>query len=241
MTRYISTALLAVFLLINFFNCAFAQSNELKIENGRTADFLFVTDRKDVEHLKPAYFKDVYPPAQKIGFQRANYFLIKEQPISGEYFPYVVAIGSWPGDWKNRQALFDELKTLRPDIRSRRLDIWSSFNMLNVTLDENIDLVFDPEKIYVLGAYWQKDESSFANFQARMLAQTKEKNGQILFYNKDVKTLFGYTEPATMMTITEWESQAAFDEYYARISESLEQATKARSEFYLSIPQPKQS
>lgn len=98
--------------------------------------------------------------------------------------------------------------------------------------------MFDPEKIYVLGAYWQKDEDAFTDFQASMVSQIKKQNGKIIFYKTEIETLFGYTEPASMMTIIEWESQAAFDEYYAQMTDLLDKAIKASSEFYLSIPTP---
>lgn len=215
---------------------AYAQSNELKIDKNRTIDFLFVTDKKDVEKLKPKYFKDVFPPAQKIGFKRATYFRINKKPISGEYFPYVVAIGSWPGDWEMRQALFAELKDAVPDIRSRRLDIWNSFNMINVSTTSELDIRFDPSKIYVLSAYWQKNKETFDSFREAVPNQVAKQKGKVVFLANETQSMFGYALPASMMMISQWETQADFDTYYTAIANQQSQATSASSEFYLSIP-----
>ncbi|MBF7074501.1 hypothetical protein ISG33_13930 [Glaciecola sp. MH2013] len=221
-----------------------AQDKSLAIEKNRVADFLFITDRKGADPLKAAYFEDMFPSAQQLGFQRGTAFKIDRPPISGMYYPDFLAIGSWPGNWEQRAPLFGELSSQKPDIRERRLAIWSSFNMLNFETQTAIDLQFDSSKIYVFGAYWKADPKAFSVLKKAFKNEVKQHNGKSTLLIEEAYSMFGYTDAADFLFITEWESQAAFDAFQNSMhsfkKEQLSNAAlRASSEFYLSVPPKK--
>ena len=226
---------LLVFSCLAFSSVGEAKTSNLTLKKNHVADFLFLTDREDGKPHKKQYFADIAPPAIEMGYQNTTAFLIKRHPISGHYFPRVLAVASWPGDWQQRQALFAQLLEKRPDIQSRRFDIWSTFNMVNYEIEEDIDIEFDPNKIYVFGAYWKKNDDTFDGIKNEMLSNIKQAGGKVNFKVGAAHTLFGYVDAPDFSIITEWETQDAFDQYYEQAGLKQQQAVKYSSELYLHI------
>jgi hypothetical protein len=227
--------LLTLLTLFTFNSLAIAKTSNLSLDKNQVADFLFLTDRENGKPFKKKYFAEIGPAGQTLGYKPVTSFLITRHPISCEYFPRVLAIASWPGDWQQRQTLFKELLKIRPDISSRRYDIWSTFNMLNYEIKEDIDLEFNPKKIYVFSAYWMKDAINYSSFANEMLQKIKQAGGAAKVKFNGGQTLFGYTEAPDLTIITEWKSQNDFDTYYDSIQSKQKQTTKYSSELYLDI------
>lgn len=221
--------------LLAFNSSVLAKTSNLTFKKDQVADFLFLTDREDGKPLKKQYFADIGPAAVAMGYQNTTAFRITRNPVSGQYIPRVLAIASWPGDWQQRQAFFSQLVEEKPDIAERRFAIWSTFNMSNYEITEDIDVAFDADKVYVFGAYWQSDAKDFTELSDDMLTDIEQAGGKVLFNYADAQSLFGYVEAPDLTMITEWQSQQDFDQYYKDRGTKLAQAMKYSSELYLDI------
>lgn len=198
-------------------------AKELVLPKGHVIDFLMLTRKGDIAALRSQYFKDLYPLAKELGYQPLTGFGISQKPLTGYYAPDVLAVGAWPGDWQQRQQLFATLTESAPDIRSRRLDIWSSFNMLNVELKDTVSIHLDPQKTYVFSAFWLDADNT-----TDLLAQLRKAGAKLALTATDVKTMFGYTHAPQLVAITEWESKDAATQFNAKLagSNSINKATQ---------------
>ncbi len=193
-----------------------------------------MTDRDDGKPLKKQYFTDISPPAVELGFENTTAFRITRHPISGHYFPRVLAIASWPGDWQQRQAHFEQLQRVRPNIAARRFDIWSTFNMLNFEITQDVDVAFNPDKVYVFGAYWRGESTSSPAFTA-MVNNISKAGGNVVFKHDTTYSMFGYASVPDFAMITEWDCQQDFDLYYQQMGGDHASAMQYSSELYLDI------
>lgn len=213
---------------VSFCNAA---TKDLVLKNGHVADILLLTLKEAGKPYQKAYFEDIGPSGRKLGYAPNTFFYITRKPISGMYFPKVLAVGSWPGDWQQRQKLFDELLVLAPEIRSRRLDIWSTFNMINFEVKKDINVSFDPEQIYVFGAYW----TGAIDFDVTLSDAIKKAGGTIEYSANSVGSMFGYQRAPDMSLISRWPNQQAFDTFYQKYSNGIAKDVEHSSEFYLDI------
>lgn len=232
--RHISNALLAT-CLITFNQAIAAPTSDLAIPQGHVADFLFLTDRAGADSYKKSYFAEIGPLGRKLGYKPVTSFRITQKPISGYYFPSILAVASWPGDWNKRQALFDDLLELQPDIRSRRQDIWSTFNMMNYEVKEDINFAFDPQKTYVFGAYWAQHSDTTHDYKSTMLNEIKQAGGRVKVQFNGGETMFGYLEAPDFSLITEWKSQTAFEQFHQKYQQLRNNTVKLANEYYLDV------
>lgn len=213
----------------------FAAPQSIDLSKGQVVDFLFLTHKEDITELRKQYFRDIYPPAKELGYNPAAGFRITQPPISGYYSPNVMAIGTWPGDWEQRQQHFQNLETATPDIRARRLAIWSTFNMMNFEVEKDIKVSFDPSKNYVFGAYWLNEGVNTGDYQTAVIAAIRQAGGEVELLTNNVKTMFGYAQAPALAMITKWGSQAKFEQYNSKHGAAVDSQVKRSNEVFLQI------
>ncbi len=208
-----------------------AKTRDLVIGKDHVIDILLLTLKEEGRTYQKAYFEDIGPLGSQLGYTANTFFNVVRKPISGMYSPRVLAVGSWPGDWQDRQKRFAELLVLAPDIRSRRLDIWSTFNMVNFEVKQDINIRFDPEQIYVFGAYWTGD----TNFATELKLAIEKAGGSAELSADSVTSMFGYQRSPDVTLISRWSSQKAFDSFYKSFKAKLNATVEYSSEFYLEV------
>jgi len=208
-------------------------------EKGHVIDFLMLTRKADSGPALQDYFKTVFPAAQALKFKNIGGLSIPRKPIEGNIHPEVLALGTWPGDFDDREAVLERLLKAVPDLRSRRLDIWSSFYMSNYEIDETISFDLYHDKIQVLTSYWSNNTTGFDNFKSAYLKKINQYGGDIKLNLKDPRSPFGYDYTPDFTTLTEWDSQEAFVAFLDASNLMNRDSIKQVHQFYLTPPKPK--
>ncbi len=217
---------------------AYAETNVV-LKKDHVIDLLFLNTIESSRQDQKQYFRDVGPKARTMGYEPVIAFRIKRKPISGNYYPDTLAIASWPGDMTDRAGYLDTLEKAVPDLHSRRFDHWSTFNMTHHYVPRNITMQFDPEKIYVLSAYWPKDNKKFTTFREQQLDRINKFGGKVKLDLDQGHSLFGYLYQPQVTMITEWKNQAAFDAFHQSNPGNDRQALKQQNQLYLELIQPR--
>jgi len=210
-------------------------SKQVKIDKGQVIDFLFLNRKADGHKYRKQYFSEVGKPARAMGYTPITSFRIKRNPIRGNYHPDALAIAGWKGDYQDRMGYLAQLMKKIPDLHARRFDIWSTFMMTHYYISEDMQLTFDPNKIYVLSAYWQRDKQSFDDFRTQHMAKIQQAGGQLKMRFGQGKSPFGYTYDPDLTLVTEWQNQDTFDEFHQQNLEINQTAVKQVNEFYLEV------
>ncbi len=212
----------------------FAQAGEsLVIKKDRVIDFLFLNNKENAQQHLKNYFSTVIPAANKLGYQPVYSFSIKRKPIRGNYHPDNLAIGSWPGGFKERREGLEKLMVQFPDLHARRFDIWSTFNMTNYAIKEDIVAPLSPDNIYVLSAYWKNEQQSFDDFRKNQMERIQKSGGKVILKLEDGRSPFGYLYNPELTIITEWPSQKAFDQFHSKYLHLDQKSIKHANELYL--------
>lgn len=215
------------------------ETKSYQFEAGQVIDFLFLTRRPNSEEALRSYAQAAISVARGLDYKSLSAFSIKRKPTQGNYYPDVLVFGGWPGNFEDRADALKQLLKVVPDLNSRRLDIWSTFDMTNYHLTEDKSFSVRYDKIQVLTAYWQKDEALFGGFKEEFLAKTRNAGGVVKLELTDGRSPFGYDYNPEYTVITEWDNQAAFDAFLAKNLAMDHTAVKHVNQFYLTPPAPK--
>lgn len=169
-------------------------------------DILYLTRHPDSDAAIQDYFKNLIPVARKLNYTSHGGLGVSGKPQQGNLYPGVVAFGTWPGDFSDRDAAYKRLLEEAPDLHSRRMDIWSSFNMTQYELSEDITLTMDKAKHYVLTAYWLDDTAKLGDFQAALLDVVKGTTGTSKLVLTGGRSPFQYAYTPDLMVISEWDN-----------------------------------
>ncbi|MEX0300042.1 MAG: hypothetical protein AB3N28_13300 [Kordiimonas sp.] len=208
-----------------------AVETSFKFEKGRVLDILYLIRKDNPREAYQRYFKEVGPFAIELGYKPLSGLSVVGKPTTGNIYPDVVAFGTWPGDFEDRASHLKTLMKQVPDLHSRRMDLWSSFNMSWYELTEDITLTIDSEKYYVLSAYWQENEAAFKRFVKAYKSAAASAGGEVVLELTDGQSPFSYMHKPELVLISEWESEQVFKEFHARNAELNHKALKHATEF----------
>ncbi len=208
-----------------------AVETSYKFEKGRVLDILYLVRKDNPREAYQKYFKEVGPFAIELGYKPLGGLSVVGKPTTGNMYPDVIAFGSWPGDFEDRANHLKTLMKQVPDLHSRRMDLWSLFNMSWYEVKEDITLTVDSEKYYVLSAYWQENETAFERFQEMHKQATLSAGAKIVLELTDGQSPFSYMHKPELVWISEWDSEEAFKALHAKNSGLNLKAVKHVTEF----------
>ena len=105
--------------------------------------------------------------------------------------------------------------------KDRRMDIWSSFNMTQYELNEDVVLTMDKAKHYMLTAYWLEDASTLDAFEASFIEALQATSGTSKMLLTGGRSPFGYAFTPDLVVISEWDNildQAKFVDASKRLN-----------------------
>lgn len=210
---------------------ATAVETSYKFEKGRVLDILYLIRKDNPREAYQRYFNEVGPFAIELGYKPLGGLNVVGKPTIGNIYPDVVAFGSWPGDFEDRANHLKTLMKQVPDLHSRRMDLWSSFNMSWYEVKKDITLTVDSEKYYVLSAYWQESEASFKRFVKAQKRAAASAGGEIVLDLTDGQSPFSYMHKPDLVLISEWDSEQAFRAFQVKNTELDHKALKHATEF----------
>ncbi len=173
---------------------------------GQVLDVLYLIRRPDTGAALQDYFKTAGPIARKLNYSPHGALRVAGKPQQGNFSPDVVAFGTWPGDFADRDSAYQQLLAELPDLQSRRMDIWSSFNMTQYEIPEDITLTMDKAKHYVLTAYWLEDADDLGAFQKTFLQMLNTTSGTSKLLLTGGRSPFGYAFTPDLMVVSEWDN-----------------------------------
>lgn len=171
---------------------------------GQVIDFLYLTRRPNTDEALQSYFKTLGPIARKLNYAPLGAVRVVGKPPQGNFYPDVVAFGAWPGDFADRDEAYRNLLLEAPDLQGRRMDIWSSFNMTQYEVREDIVLTMDKAKHYVWTAYWLEDAGELATFQNAFMDTLKATSGTSKMLLTGGRSPFGYEFAPHLVVVAEW-------------------------------------
>lgn len=175
-------------------------------DKGQVLDVLYLIRRPDTGAALQDYFKEIGPVARKLNYTPHGGLGVSGKPAQGNFMPDVVAFGTWPGDFSDRDAAYGRLLEEAPDLHSRRMDIWSSFNMTQYELGEDISLTMGKAKHYVLTAYWLEDAGNLDAFQAMLMETLSATSGTAKMVLTGGRSPFGYAFTPDLVVFSEWDN-----------------------------------
>ncbi len=190
-------------------------------DKGQVLDVLYLTRRPDTGAALQDYFKTAGPIARKLKYTPHGAIRVASKPSQGNLYPDVVAFGTWPGGFADRDSAYRRLLTELPDLQSRRMDIWSSFNMTQYELNEDVVLTMDKAKHYMLTAYWLEDASTLDAFEASFIEALQATSGTSKMLLTGGRSPFGYAFTPDLVVISEWDNildQAKFVDASKRLN-----------------------
>lgn len=173
---------------------------------GQVLDVLYLIRRPNTKEALQTYFKTLGPIARKLNYSPLGAVRVTGKPAQGNLYPDVVAFGSWPGDFADRDEAYRNLLLEAPDLQGRRMDIWSSFNMTQYEVREDIVLTMDKAKHYVWTAYWFDDAADQDAFEAAFMDTLKATSGRSKMLLTGGRSPFGYEFEPHLVVVAEWDN-----------------------------------
>ena len=185
---------------------------KLSFQKNKVLDVLLGTTKPESHDKQQLYFDDVFPVAQEAGFSGIQAIGIPESPTLGNYHPQFLAFGQW-ASFKARKDGMEQVQEKIPDLYQRRKDIWSTFYMTVYELKEDIEIEFLVDKIYVFTAYWLNNAQQTETFIQGFSKEVSSQKGKIVLGLTQGKSPVEYYYSPDYVVITEWNTQADFEQF----------------------------
>ncbi len=209
--------MILVLILFGFggFLTAQSQVKTYNFKKGEVLDVLLLSAKPDFDSLFAIYRKTAFPVAMRMSYTPIPGYRIQTY-TQGNFQPESFILGKWASLAKREQFLA-EIETHVPDFHQQRRNIFSNFHLTYYEIPKDLQFEIDKNKTIVATAYWQSDEQSFERFQKQWLKAAKRAKGKTILSLEQGKSPFGYFYQPDWMTITEWESPAAFKAFQAKV------------------------
>ncbi len=182
------------------------------LQKGQVFDIICLRTNEDVKEDLDEYFKRFFPVAQEMGYVPLKGLKVTESPTQGNYWPTVLALGTWK-DIDGRTQFLERMTKEEPDFHTMRRKIWNSFYLTYWQVQEDQSFNIDPSKFNVVTAYWQKDERAFRKFKSAWRETFQESGGEYILELTDGSSPFGYHYDPDYLVITTWEDREAFERF----------------------------
>ena len=208
------TLISLVFLSIALMSTSLSAQSKLtyNFKKGTVVDILLGNTKPESVDKQQLYFKEIFPVAQKLGYNNAPALGIPESPIMGNYHPQFMAFGLWKSFQARTQAM-ETIEEKIPDIYQRRKDIWSTFNMTSYELDQDINLELSEDKTYVVTACWLENSNQVKEFKNNFSKEVSNQNGKVILELMNGRSPVGYYYNPDYFTITEWDNSSEFQNF----------------------------
>ncbi|GAB4236777.1 MAG: hypothetical protein Tsb0034_11630 [Ekhidna sp.] len=206
---------------------AFGQESRVRsieINKGQVISLITSKPLPGTDELRSEYFRNVFPPAQALGFESQGSFRIRSVKLHGSKAdPHVgegnlMSFFTWP-DGASIERFRRETPNWNELEKSRR-DIWEELRIIRMTSLKNAELNFHSDKIYRIVFVWLNDENPehLKRYQKAMKATREELGARYVIQWDKVDYYHSFIEPSNvpdLAWIIEWPSSQAHDDYLA--------------------------
>lgn len=198
------------------FLTAQSQVKSYSFKQGEVLDILLLSAKPNYDSLFAIYRKTAFPVAMRMSYTPIPGYRIKAY-TQGNFQPESFILGKWASIAKREQFLA-EIETHVPDFHQQRRNIFRNFHLTYYEMSKDISFEIDKGKLIVATAYWQSEDQGFKRFQKQWLKAAKKAKGKTILSLEHGKSPFGYFYQPDWMTITEWESPRAFEDFQAKVN-----------------------
>lgn len=221
-----------------------SSSSSLNLKTGQYLSIILPEAKPNAGDARKAYYKQAFPLGEQFGLKREASLNVDDVIISN-YKPSALIFYSYP----NKAAegkLANHVKW--PEIKAQRSKAWDELKIYSATIDQDLNLEFDPAKSYTLVVAWLDPENpdDYDRYLSGIEEAVDRFGGRFIYKMKNPK----YEAHASAMsapgqlTFVEWDTLDGFtkvrtsDEYKASAAFFASGTTKV--EFYrLSVPDKK--
>ncbi len=204
------TTMLLLLVLVGY-----GQPRTITLKKGQALDLLLLTTNPDAKDKRQEYFTAAVAVAQEYGYTPQYSSGIKAPPTQGNYWPEVFILATWKV-YEDRVKFVKDIETKYPPFHEMRRAIWPNFHLTYWKIEKDDVITIHPDKYYVATAHWGEEEKPFKSFAKAWQKEVAEQRGKIVLEMKEGISPFGYHYNPDLFTITEWESQSAFEQFYAK-------------------------
>ena len=192
-----------------------AQENtvDYNFKKGEVLDILLLTNGPDVATLFPKYRETAFPVASKFSFQPIPGLSIAKT-IQGGVQPEAMIFGKWDSKVK-REGFLKAIVPAVPNFHEQRRALWSYFTLTYYEMLKDTNFTIDRSKYNVVTSYWGEG-TSFTNYIKVFKKAIATKGGKEIITFTNGYSPVGYVYNPDYITITQWESKAAFDMFYKK-------------------------
>lgn len=207
--------LLLSIVALAIFHLGHTQEKIISLKKGEALDLLLLNTNKEAVEEREEYFSKAVEVAQKWGYIPQYSSRLKYPPTQGNYWPAVFILAKWT-NYENRVKFTEDILQEYPQFHERRRTIWTTFNLTYWKVEKDQEIKIDPEKYYVATSYWSENNEEFELFKSTWSKDLGNQGGVILLELQEGESPYGYYYNPEFFTITEWESQEAFEKFYQR-------------------------
>lgn len=189
-----------------------AQEKTISLSKGEALDLLLFNTNPESNEERNEYFEKAIPVALEWGYQPQYSTEISQPPSQGNYWPKTFILATWK-NYDKRLEFTKEIVKQYPLFHERRRKIWTTFNLTYWKVEEDLKVKIVSGKTYIATAYWSKEDGRFSSFEKSWSEEVTKQGGKIILELKEGISPFGYHYNPESFTITEWESDEAFDKF----------------------------
>ena len=189
-----------------------SQVRTISLKKGEALDLLLFTNHSDASELKTEYFSKAVSIARQYGYTPQYSSAIKEPPLQGNYWPDVFIMATWKS-YDERVKFTREIVLAYPEFHEMRRAIWPTFFLTYWKVETDKSVEIHPDRHYIATAYWSQEKELFDSFQQQWQTTLSDHGGQVVLRLANGTSPFGYHYNPDLFTITEWDSQEAFEKF----------------------------
>ena len=184
-----------------------------KLKRGQVFDIIFLTQKPGTDEQLKVYFRDVFPVASNMGYHNLKGFRLQKDPTQGNLSATTMVLGYWDSS-NGRSEFLKQIEQQTPGFHKMRRGIWSVFGLTYYGLEQGLSFDVDLEKYNVVTAYWRNEKKGFKRFKEKWEKESTASGGKLKLALEGGKSPFGYHYQPDYLSITEWESKAAFEAFH---------------------------
>ncbi|UTW59575.1 DUF1330 domain-containing protein [Kordiimonas sp. SCSIO 12603] len=181
----------------------------LHLEKGQYLTVVLPETNPAKNMLREAYYSAAFPLAEKYGLKREAGLKV-EQKIISDYSPSAALFFSYP-DQASERKLTNE--AMWPEIVKLRKEAWKEIKFYSATIEQDLNITFDPEKSYTLVVAWTNPEhpNDYFRYLDAIKQVVNEAGGRFIYkmqtpkYEANTKG-----EAPAQLTFVEWDTPDAF-------------------------------
>lgn len=198
----------------------------IEVKKGEVLQLIAPQARPDGNAARQAYYENVFPIAESLGYKRLGQLNVKQKVIS-DYDPGAFIFYSWP-DEEAEESLYSHPDW--PALKASRPDAWTELKIYSDTLDEDLTLSFDPAKHYTVVVAWfdPAHPGDYERYLSGIESAVTREGGRFIYkmrrpaFEAHASSLVAPGQ----ITFVEWETSGGF----ARVQKSKEY--KESAEFF---------